>query len=271
MNDEILEENVQDEGVTSEGAAGTENKGTADDQSAGGFSDEGGGEEKASAAKADVPKAEKGAGGKSAKNAERRRAMEAAEAKAVREEAILDALGHKNPFTDEEMKDSEDVEEYLMMREIEESGGDPLRDFSKHQKQKAREKREALEEEEAGRERLAADIARFGKEFPGVDISTLFDDPNFAAYADGKLGAKGATLTDVYRDYEAFVERLTGEKAKRAKEAQTAANQEASVGSLSSSHKETQEYYTPEQVRAMSKEEVRANFETIMKSMKKWK
>lgn len=270
MNDEILEESVQDEGMAPEGAADAEGESTADGQNEGGFSDEDG-EEKASALKTDAPKAEKNTDGKSAKNAERRRAMEAAEAKAVREEAILDALGHKNPFTDEEMKDSEDVEEYLMMREIEESGGDPLRDFSKYQKQKAREKREALEKESAGRERLAADVARFGEEFPDVDISTLFDDPNFAAYADGKLGAGGATLTDVYRDYVAFVERLTGEKAARAKEAQAIANQRASVGSLSSSHKETQGYYTPEQVRAMTKEEVHANYENIMKSMKKWK
>lgn len=270
MEDEILEEGVQNEGAEAEGAVSTEGEGTADGRNEGGFSDEGG-EEKAPAPKVDAPKTEKNTDGKSAKNAERRRAMEAAEAKAVREEAILDALGHRNPFTDEEMKDSEDVEEYLMMREIEESGGDPLRDFSKYQKQKNREKRMSEESANAERERVSRDIADFQAEYPDVDTAALFEDKKFLAFAKGKLGAKGASLTDVYREYEGFVESLTGEKAKRAKEAQAVANQRASVGSLSSSHKETQGYYTPEQVRAMTKEEVKANFDNIMKSMKKWK
>lgn len=265
MEDEILEENVQSEGVSSEGSTDTEREDAADTQNGDGFSDEGGSEQKATASKT-----EKNPDGRNAKNAERRRTMEAAEAKAVREQAILDALGHKNPYTDEEMKDSEDVEEYLMMREIEKGGGDPVADLSKYQKQRARERRVAMENEVQEKEKLGKEVEDFKAEYPEVDLAALFEDKNFAVFAKGKLGAEGASLTDVYREYEDFVESLTGEKAKQAKEAQALANRRAGVGSLASSHKEEPGYYTPEQVRAMSREEIKANYENIVKSEKKW-
>ena len=64
-------------------------------------------------------------------NARRRREAERqAELKKVeaetREKAIIEVLNGKNPFTNEPMKDHADVEEYLLMKEIEKNGGDPV-------------------------------------------------------------------------------------------------------------------------------------------------
>ena len=55
------------------------------------------------------------------------------------------------------------------------------------------------------------------------------------------------------------------------KAAQMYANHRASPGALSSSDTDAVGYYTPEQVRAMSPEEVHENYERIRASMKKWK
>ena len=56
-----------------------------------------------------------------AKNAQRRREAESSKLEKAKEEAILMVLKNKNPYTGEEMKDSEDVREYLAMREKQEA------------------------------------------------------------------------------------------------------------------------------------------------------
>ena len=203
------------------------------------------------------------------KNAKRRREAESAKVQKAKEEAILMALKHKNPYTGDEMKDSEDVREYLAMREIEDGGGDPLKDFGKHQKQKAREERAAREDAEALKQGLADQLKEFREQEPTVDVKNLLADEDFRTYADGKLGTK--PLLEVYRSYRGFVDKLTGKTKEEKKAAQATANQRASVGPLSSSAKTETGYYTPEQVKQMSREQVREHYEDIRKSMKKWK
>lgn len=205
-----------------------------------------------------------------AKNAQRRRDAESAQLKKAREDAILMALKNKNPYTGEEMKDSEDVREYLAMREIEDGGGDPLKDFQKHQKQKAREERAARENVESVKQTLRDQLEQFREQEPDVDIKQLLADKSFREYADGKLGGE-KSLTEIYRSYKSFVGELTGKAKEDKKAAQATANKKAGVGSLSSSSKTATGYYTPEQVRAMSREEVHEHYDDIKKSMKKWK
>ena len=205
-----------------------------------------------------------------AKNAQRRRDAESAQLKKAKEDAILMALKNKNPYTGEEMKDSEDVREYLAMREIEDGGGDPLKDFQKHQKQKAREERAARENVESAKQTLRDQLRQFREQEPDVDVGRLLADRSFREYADGKLGGE-RTLTEIYRAYKGFVDELTGKTKEDKKAAQAAANKKAGVGSLSSSSKTETGYYTPEQVRAMSREQVHEHYDDIRKSMKKWK
>ena len=69
----------------------------------------------------------------------RREAERQKELKQAREQAIIETLGGVNPFTNEPMTDSIDVEEYLAMKEISKNGGDPLNDYSKFTKNKLKE------------------------------------------------------------------------------------------------------------------------------------
>ena len=202
-----------------------------------------------------------------AENARRRREAERQkEIRETRDKTIISTLRGKNPYTQEEMKDSADVEEFLAMREIEENGGDPVADYAKHLKQKGRDaakkQEEALEKEEWFRN----DFASFAAEHPDVKPDELISDKHFRAYADGKVG--NMPLSKIYADFLDFVSEYD-EKAMN-KAAQMLANKNASPGSLQHTQEVDSDYFTPEQVRKMSQAEVSKNYDKIRKSMEKW-
>lgn len=203
-----------------------------------------------------------------AENARRRRDAERQkELRKLREKTIIEALGGKNPYTGEEMKDSLDVEEFETMREIEKNGGDPVNDYPKFRKQKAREAIAEREERGKTEEWYAKDREAFETEYPDVNLSELIRDEAFSDYADGKVGRK--PLSEIYRGFLKF----TGKYEGRAKDmaAQYIANQKASPGTLRDTQAPDSDFFTEEQVRKMSPSEVSKNYEKIRKSMKKWK
>lgn len=185
---------------------------------------------------------------------------------AIREAAILEALDHKNPYTGEEMRDSQDVAEYLAMKEIEKRGGDPLNDFSKYQKEKARERENLARKESEQREWYDKDREAFSIKYPDVNLNELIADKGFASFADGKVGRR--PLSEIYEAYQ----ELVGETAKQAKHmaAQMLANKNASPGSLATPDTGEDGFFTADQVRKMSQDDVKKNYDTILRSMAKW-
>ena len=203
-----------------------------------------------------------------AENAFRRREAErrARELEAAKVNAIIEAVG-ENPFTHEEIKDAEDVAEYLAMREIQKQGGDPLQDYAKHQKKRMREERRAADEKAKEAEWFRADREAFIQKHPDVKLEELIGDRRFADYADGKIGAR--PLADIYEGYMRFVKDTDKKANERA--AQALANSKATPGALSGSQTPTSDFFTREQVKAMSDAEVSKNYDKIRESMKKWK
>jgi hypothetical protein len=202
-----------------------------------------------------------------AENARRRREAERQkEMRELREKTIIDALNGKNPYTGEPMKDSFDVAEFETMREIEKNGGDPVSDYPRFRKQKEREAAAEMQEKGKTAEWYANDKATFEKDFPSVNLSELIADEDFNDYAEGKVGRR--PLSDIYRGYLKF----QGKVDSRAKDmaAQYIANKNASPGALHNTNPVDSDYFTPEQVRGMTTEEVRKNYEKIIKSMEKW-
>lgn len=205
-------------------------------------------------------------------NARRRREAERqAELERVtretREKAIIEALGGKNPYTNEEMKDSADVEEFLTMKEIEKNGGDPLSDFSKFQKNKEREKAAKQAEAVAKDAWYKKDREEFVSKYPEVNIDNLIKDKQFQLYADGKVG--NLPLSEIY---EGFME-VTSEYEKKAKHKakQLLANSKSTPGALASSNIPAVGFFTKEQVQKMSQEEISENYDKVRASMRKWK
>lgn len=200
------------------------------------------------------------------REAETKAAIEEAAAKA-REQAIIETLGGKNPYTNEEMKDHADVEEYLAMKEIERNGGDPLADFSKFQKQKERERAAQAEERAREEDWYKKDLQDFTTKHPEANVQALIQNPQFQKFASGKVG--NLPLSEIY---EGFIE-LTSEYEKQAQKraAQLLANQKASPGALSGTNTPDSGFFTREQVQKMTPEEVHKNYDKIRASMPKWK
>ena len=167
-----------------------------------------------------------------AKRRERERKEEAIR-KRIEQEAytkgLVDAVGGENPYTHEPIKDAFDVEEYLVMREIEKNGGDPVADYAKTTKEKQREKVAATEVQRTA----AADLKDFRQTHPDVDVSRLLNDARFARFA-GKRIDGGERLSDVYADYIAFTGEVaaTAEKKAEIKAKNAVAKKKASPGSL---------------------------------------
>ena len=218
---------------------------------------------------------EKNKSGKDSENAHRRREAErkAELEKArqtAREQAIIETLGGKNPYTGEDMKDSSDVQEFLLMREIEKEGGDPLSDYSKHLKVKEREKSQAKAKKDAEAEWYRNDKEAFASKYPDVDVNSLIENKRFNRYAEGKVGS--VPLSEIY---EGFIEseselRAEAEKTAYQKAQQQLANAKASPGSLSSTNQGDTVFFTREQVQKMSQAEVSRNYDKIRASMSKW-
>lgn len=205
---------------------------------------------------------------RNSENARRRREAERkAEIAAVREQTIIETLGGKNPYTNEEMKDHADVEEYLAMREIEKNGGDPISDYSKFHKQKEKEKSEQVKKAEDEKEWYRKDHEAFVTKYPEVNLDNLIKDNAFQKYAGGKVGV--VPLTEIYEGFMEIVSEYEKKTKQMAK--QMLANQKASPGSLSSTNPTDSGYFTREQVQKMSQKEVHENYDKIRASMPKWK
>lgn len=215
-----------------------------------------------------------------AKNAEfarKRREAEEAEriAKAKEDakvEAIIQAVG-KNPYTNEEIKDAEDVAEYLAMKAIDSKGGDPIADYPKHLKEQKRvDKEKKVEEkhiEDNGptEEWLANDNKEFAQKHPEVkkeDLKKLFAEPSFQKFAEGKVGK--IPMATIYDDYHALMSDF--EKKAEEKQKRSEANGKASPGPLAGGGNPEPKYYTNEQIKNMSPSEVRKNLTKIKESIR---
>ena len=205
-------------------------------------------------------------------NARRRREEERKnELKKARLDAIREVVS-KNEFTGEAIEDEDDVEEYLMMKKIDEEGGDPLFDFAKYQKKFRKEKAEKAEKEQKEesitdtdselKERIKSDASEFISKYPKVSMNELFEDASFIAFAEGKLGNK--PLSEIYEGFVNF-------KKDAEKQAAKIATERAAVGSLAGSGSSAEpDFFTKEQVMKMSPAEIHKNYEKIRKSQEKW-
>ena len=184
----------------------------------------------------------------------------------MRLDTVIEVTGGVNPFTDEPIEDEEDVKEYLLMKKIEREGGDPLSDYSRFKRGQRKKEQAETQKDEKQREWYVKDRESFAKKYPKVDIAELVKNERFADYAEGKVGVK--PLSEIY---EGFMKFDTAAVAEQKRAAQALANSKAATGPLSTAQSTESDFFTKEQVDKMSYEEVKKNYDKIVKSMKKWK
>lgn len=209
---------------------------------------------------------------KRSKYAQKRREKEEREKEIerVRQEAynkaLIDSVDGVNPYTGEKIEDQHDVDEYLTMREMDKKGLDPIADYHKYLKDKAREERNKtnFNAQKLTQEQLIEDAKLFRTTYPNVKISDLQSDSRFLKFSDGKLETQ--PLTKVYGDYLEFVKEFDAEVDKRAR--RLAAKAKSSPGAQETSATTAEsEYFTLEQIKKMSQKEVSQNFEKVEKSI----
>lgn len=144
---------------------------------------------------------------------------------------IVEATGGVNPYTGEAITDKADVDEYLSMRELDKQGQDPIADYHKRVKEKAKEKNRQTEEESTRRK----EIVEFASAYPTVDLDGLLNDKRFVLFAGKRLGKE--TLLEVYKDYESFTKDYSVEAEQNAekKVKEKVARAKSSPGSLTGS------------------------------------
>lgn len=159
--------------------------------------------------------------------AQKRREREAREERLKKDayvKGIIDTLGGENPYTGEKIEDAADVEEYLTMRDLEKQGKDPVADFHKAVKQKAKE---TATKEQEDRERTQ-ELQEFATKYPDVKMAELLSNERFVKFAGKRVGRE--SLSDIYADYLSFTSDL--ESAVEEKQRVKSAKKKATPGSL---------------------------------------
>ena len=190
-----------------------------------------------------------------------RREREEAERQAYRK-GILDSVGGVNPYTNQKIEDNADVEEFLAMREIERSGGDPISDYASYMKKKTREQAQKTAEEakaQQEQEWFQRDYKEFLESHPELDFAALQRDESFQLFAEGKIGRQSLS-----KIYENFLKVAGKYEAKAEKTAQKMyAKAKASPGSLTGGEPQTVSYAT------MSEQDFDKKLNAVLKGLEK--
>lgn len=159
---------------------------------------------------------------------ERRKAEREAEIKKARYDAIIEALDGENPYTHEKIEDARDVEEFLIMKQIAKEGKDPINDYPKFIKNKAREEELAKQAKSDQEEWISNDKAEFAAKHPDVNLGELLEDELFKSFVLGKVGK--FSMNKIFEDYQKFLSKSEERAQERA--AQILANTAATPGKI---------------------------------------
>lgn len=199
----------------------------------------------------------------------RREAERAKSDENIRTQAIIDALGGKNPFTGEEMVDAQDVAEWQKMRELQSKGLDPVNDFRKTVKEEQRAKADEEKKQAEQRAWFVKDREDFVAEFPDVTLSGdkgLLSNEAFQTYAGANVGK--VPLAQLYKQFQSIRESIRNEAVQEA--ARAAAAAQSTPGSLSAPAGD-KSYFSYDDVKAMTPEQRKQNIDKILESRKNWK
>ncbi len=125
------------------------------------------------------------------------------------------ALGDKNPYTDKPIVDDEDLEEYEIMRELENKGKDPIEDYAeyiKQQKREAKQKEIAAKADEEAKEKFVADsISEVDKKYGDGTAAKYLQNENFKRMFSSALEAQAPLLETIENFME--IEKYIDEKS----------------------------------------------------------
>lgn len=169
----------------------------------------------------------------------------------------------ENPYTHEPLKDATDVEHYLLMKEIEEKGGDPTKDFAKALK-------EHNQKEDERRQKARDDIEDFKVKYPTVDLNELGKNDAFAEYCEGKLGGD-KSLADLYGQFLKYKDAIVAQAKREAEDniIMEQAKKNSSNGYVNNNVSQEDDLFSLEDLKKMSTQDILDNYDKVQKSKKK--
>ena len=191
-----------------------------------------------------------------------------AEEKARKEnftKGFIAALGGKNPYTGEEIKDDDDIREAQVMIEAKKRGLDPIQDFHKMDKILRQEERAKTAKEEADKaarqKKVEDEIRDFSEKYPDEDIKDFLKTVEEKGYSDlvGNI-----PLTRI----KSIIENTNQQVAKAVEDNDDMKNarRKASPGSASSGGDANGDFFTREELSKMSQAEIKANWAKVERS-----
>ncbi|MGE4321220.1 MAG: hypothetical protein AB7E61_07210 [Acholeplasmataceae bacterium] len=183
----------------------------------------------------------------------------------ARIDAVKEAVG-TNPFTDKPIDSKDDVDEYLMMKKIEKDGGDPIKDYPEYLKKYNREKYNREQKEKAEQDRMTKELTDFVTAHPDVNLEELLkSDSDFALFIRGK---QGQSLENLYNDFTKIVGKYQSKITEDEKKELERLRKLSTPGSLTNGAGSTVgEFYTEDEIDAMSQQEISKNLEKVNKSL----
>lgn len=157
---------------------------------------------------------------------------------------IKTATGNINPYTNTEMETDEDVQDYLLMKEMEEQGLDPTdsRDYIKFTREKQKTIDAETKAKEQANNKYQTELLEFKTKYNDVDIENMVaKDASWASLIIPQIES-GKTLIQAYENVTALINKSINEKAntladeKAKKQVQ---NSLASVGSQTDGEENT--------------------------------
>lgn len=110
-----------------------------------------------------------------------------------------------NPYTGDPITDETDLEQYKLMKKLDDDGLDPLKGFAKAWADKTRSEMQAQKDEQAKKaeeaKKAKQEVDDLSAAYPGLDVQALGKDDAFQKFARGKYGRW--TLTEIYDAYKA--------------------------------------------------------------------
>lgn len=134
---------------------------------------------------------------------------------ALKKQAYLDGVKKAtkgvNPYTNTPIEDDFDLEEYEIMRELDEDGRDPLADYSqavKERNKKAQQEQKAKQDREsAERERLDSEMEAFINKYGDDVAKNLLEDKRWEKFSNKLYGKVDvSTIYEMYLDIAAETE-----------------------------------------------------------------
>lgn len=172
---------------------------------------------------------------------------------------ILNEIVEKiNEETAEPSDTAVSIEEKLP--EVEEEQAKEIESPEKNELETLREElcrlRTELEEKKSSLERLGNEISEFSELFPGEPLTSLPD----SVWESVRGGIPLAAAYALYRRKTEL----------RAEQASLVNNKNNGMSTGAIGRDTTESFYTPDEVRAMSRSEIKKNYSKILDSMKKW-